>query len=232
LLTAGPAQPAEPTPADQYKALVKKYDDAQQAFSKLYQKAKTDEEREKVFKESYPDPERYAADFQALAAKYPKDPAAVDALVWLATRTRGQAAHDALAVLAKDHVVSDKIGPVCRMVVYTMPRGEAAAFLRTVLDKNPDRATRAAACFALAETAGTPAEAEELYERVRKEFGDVKSRGERTYGQLAEGYLFELRNLAIGKVAPDIEGEDVDGKKFKLSDYRGKVVVLDFWGHW
>jgi hypothetical protein len=38
--------------------------------------------------------------------------------------------------------------------------------------------------------------------------------------------------LEIGKVAPDIEGEDIDGVKFKLSDYRGKVVVLDFWGHW
>jgi hypothetical protein len=36
----------------------------------------------------------------------------------------------------------------------------------------------------------------------------------------------------IGTVAPDIEGEDLDGNRFKLSDYRGKVVVLDFWGHW
>ncbi len=42
----------------------------------------------------------------------------------------------------------------------------------------------------------------------------------------------ELQNLTIGKVAPEIEGVDVDGKKFKLSDYRGKVVVLDFWGDW
>ena len=38
--------------------------------------------------------------------------------------------------------------------------------------------------------------------------------------------------LAIGKAAPDITGEDIDGKEFKLSDYRGKVVVIDFWGHW
>jgi cytochrome oxidase Cu insertion factor (SCO1/SenC/PrrC family) len=38
--------------------------------------------------------------------------------------------------------------------------------------------------------------------------------------------------LAVGKVAPDIVGEDIDGKEFKLSDYRGKVVVLDFWGNW
>lgn len=38
--------------------------------------------------------------------------------------------------------------------------------------------------------------------------------------------------LGIGKEAPDIEGTDIDGKPFKLSDYRGKVVFLDFWGHW
>jgi peroxiredoxin len=50
--------------------------------------------------------------------------------------------------------------------------------------------------------------------------------------EAARGYLFEMRNLAIGKVAPEIEGEDVDGKKFKLSDYRGKVVMLSFWGDW
>jgi hypothetical protein len=36
----------------------------------------------------------------------------------------------------------------------------------------------------------------------------------------------------VGKPAPEIEGEDVDGARFKLSDYRGKVVMLDFWGHW
>ena len=38
--------------------------------------------------------------------------------------------------------------------------------------------------------------------------------------------------LEVGNLAPEIIGEDIDGKKFKLSDYRGKVVVLDFWGDW
>jgi peroxiredoxin len=28
---------------------------------------------------------------------------------------------------------------------------------------------------------------------------------------------------------PEIDGEDQDGKQFKLSDYKGKVVLLDFW---
>ena len=32
--------------------------------------------------------------------------------------------------------------------------------------------------------------------------------------------------------APDIIGHDLDGVPFKLSDYRGKVVVIDFWGDW
>ena len=49
---------------------------------------------------------------------------------------------------------------------------------------------------------------------------------------LAASDRSESPKFAIGKVAPEIEGKDVDGKKFKLSEYRGKVVVLDFWGDW
>jgi thiol-disulfide isomerase/thioredoxin len=36
----------------------------------------------------------------------------------------------------------------------------------------------------------------------------------------------------VGDLAPEISGEDLDGKVFKLSDYRGKVVMLDFWALW
>ena len=38
--------------------------------------------------------------------------------------------------------------------------------------------------------------------------------------------------LNVGNEAPEIEAEDLDGETFKLSDYRGKVVMLDFWGNW
>ena len=51
-------------------------------------------------------------------------------------------------------------------------------------------------------------------------------------GGEARVQLHELRNLAVGKVAPDIIGEDVDGKRLRLADYRGNVVLLTFSGNW
>jgi hypothetical protein len=38
-----------------------------------------------------------------------------------------------------------------------------------------------------------------------------------------------LRN-ASKRPAPDTEGIDSHGVALRLSDYRGKVVLLDFWG--
>ena len=39
-------------------------------------------------------------------------------------------------------------------------------------------------------------------------------------------------DTSLGALAPEIGGSDLDGVPFKLSDYRGKVVLLDFWGNW
>lgn len=78
-------------------------------------------------------------------------------------------------------------------------------------------------------------EVEALFQRLQSDkFRDLKpyEGRDKTYGDIAESSLFELKNLQIGKIAPDIEGSDLDGVDFKLSDYRGKVVVLDFWGDW
>mgnify|MGYP000993843854 CR=1 FL=1 len=36
----------------------------------------------------------------------------------------------------------------------------------------------------------------------------------------------------LGKAAPEFSLTDVNGKTVKLSDYKGKVVVIDFWGEW
>jgi hypothetical protein len=72
-------------------------------------------------------------------------------------------------------------------------------------------------------------EAEALFEQAGDEYGAVTLPEGGTVGAKAKAGLFELRHLVAGKEAPDIEGEDQDGRPFKLSDYRGKVVLLDFW---
>ena len=69
---------------------------------------------------------------------------------------------------------------------------------------------------------------ESLFERVENEFSDVKFRGG-TVGEVAKQELYAIRNLSVGKVAPDIVGKDQDGTPLKLSDYRGQVVLLYFW---
>jgi peroxiredoxin len=43
---------------------------------------------------------------------------------------------------------------------------------------------------------------------------------------------FVIKHLMIGKVAPEIEGADLDGAPFRLSQYRGQVVVLNFSAEW
>jgi thiol-disulfide isomerase/thioredoxin len=51
-----------------------------------------------------------------------------------------------------------------------------------------------------------------------------------TLGKEAADKLDVMVNFAVGKPAPEIEGVDMDGKPLRLSDYKGKVVVLAFWG--
>lgn len=93
-------------------------------------------------------------------------------------------------------------------------------------------------------------EVEALLERVVRDFREVafvRGTGEtpvwrataekdvaagKTLGAVAGADLDELRSLAPGCLAPEIEGRDADGVAFKLSDQRGKVVLLSFSGNW
>jgi hypothetical protein len=130
-------------------------------------------------------------------------------------------------LLKEHHIESEKLADACQMLAYSRSK-ENREFLKTVVEKNPHDKAKGAASLALGQmlAESDPQEAEKHFNAVIEKYGS-KSQKER-----AKGELFEMHNLAIGKVAPEIEGEDVDSRKFKLSDYRGKVVVIDFWGDW
>ena len=41
-----------------------------------------------------------------------------------------------------------------------------------------------------------------------------------------------MKLLPAGETAPDWQLSDADGKPHSLSEYRGKIVVMDFWATW
>ncbi|MCR9246251.1 MAG: hypothetical protein NXI31_14565 [bacterium] len=60
----------------------------------------------------------------------------------------------------------------------------------------------------------------------------VKAADQEMLTRQYEQLMTEQEKFGIGMAAPDISGIDLDGVSFKLSDYKGKVVFLDFWGDW
>lgn len=67
---------------------------------------------------------------------------------------------------------------------------------------------------------------------LAKKLGELVKRGLNRPGIQAHftGRLAKLEML--GKPAPEIKGLDVDGKPISLSQFHGKVVLVDFWATW
>jgi thiol-disulfide isomerase/thioredoxin len=75
-------------------------------------------------------------------------------------------------------------------------------------------------------------DAERLLEQAVRDYADVTAPwAAGPLGEQAKSALLELRRAAIGRVAPEIVGDDVEGKPMTLSDSRGKVVLLNFGCH-
>jgi peroxiredoxin len=123
----------------------------------------------------------------------------------------------------------------------------AAQILSTAYRLSPHARIKGRAGFALACLLQTRAErlgwrdppraqaerarAEALLEEIATNHANLRV-GRGILGELVRAQLDELRTLGVGKLAPHIRGQDVDGQPMQLSDYRGKVVVLAFWGNW
>jgi peroxiredoxin len=77
------------------------------------------------------------------------------------------------------------------------------------------------------------AESEALFQEVLDQYAEIRieSNYPQNAAEFAKGELHVLRNLCIGRKAPEIVGKDIRDKAMRLADYRGKVVVLDFGSH-
>lgn len=73
--------------------------------------------------------------------------------------------------------------------------------------------------------AGRVIEVTELYKTLRTKFAFVSNLGD----------VLQPREAALrwfGKAAPALEGQDLEGKPVDLAQYKGKVVLIDFWATW
>jgi thiol-disulfide isomerase/thioredoxin len=229
------------TPKEQFEALMSELELARTEAGKAFRAAKTEEAKAAVKPAFMKKVQDMAPRMLELAEKNPKDPVAGEALLFVISVTpEGPQQEKATSLLLKNQ--PERIPEACMMLAQS-GNPHAEAFFKAVLQgKDSSNKAKAFATLGLAglarnqlqmvdpqsaEAKTLTKKAEDLYEQILSKFKDVKE----AFGA-AEGELFVLRNLSVGKVAPDIEGEDSDGKKFKLSDYRGKVVVLDFWALW
>jgi len=230
------------TPATQFQAMKADLEKAFNEARKATQDASDQNERAKIRENFKKKIDETATRMLEFAEKNAKDEAAVDALdlVFKLSQDDKTRIDKAIDLLLKNHANSDKVGPLCDMLASSeSPATEKLC--NGLIEKSTNKKVQAHANYGLARVAQSKikdlkdaeadkkaSEAEALLEKVVTNYKDVA----KNVAEQAEGDLFVLRHLRIGKEVPDISGEDSDGKKFKLSDYKGKVVVLDFWANW
>ncbi|MFL5342154.1 MAG: redoxin domain-containing protein, partial [Gemmataceae bacterium] len=189
-----------------------------------------------------------------LAEKHPELPASLSAVTWV-LQSAGTVASPrelpglrkrAVELLRKDHVGKGAVAEVCKLFS-TSPSPEGDKLLRQIMEQSSAADIKGLAAYSLALSLAQQAEtvrprdeaeaerlasqAEAQLDTVISKYGSASFDGE-PLGETARKKLDELRTLSVGRPAREIEGVDLDGKAFKLSDYRGQVVLLDFWANW
>lgn len=174
-------------------------------------------------------------------------------LVWYINRVKGDARNKVYSELTSLHLNSDRLSLLAQELGRDLsPTAQTEGWLRELIEKSSSEKVKGIATFALAtylqnvnDKAQSDSENEYLSNRTaeqldteiesllticQEKFADV-STDKSTLGELAKTRLLTSQ-IKVGKLAPDIQGKDLDDVEFKLSDYRGKVVVIDFWGDW
>lgn len=226
------AQDSKPDIAAEFSALRTAYNDAQTAWLAPLRAAKTDAEREKVELDESKHPNATVLPkLRELAKRAKGAPEELD--VWAFVLTREPMLDDrkkiALELFAK-HADSEKLESIIGALSYATEDPEVLAALAKVAASSPHRTVRAAA---LMTQVGHGVSNGDLNPTQRKALETVAEQfSETRQGKEAKAALALLAKYAPGCTAPDFAGPGVDGKEIKLSDFRGRVVLLDFWGYW
>jgi peroxiredoxin len=190
------------------------------------------------------DAEDYAARFLALAKAHPKTEVAGEALSWIiAYFPETASAKEAVELYSRDY--SESFPAQCRGLIQpAAPYGDH--YFRAIIEKSSSREMQGRAMLARARFRQTVmhdnATAEKLLELVAARYADIEVGGGRSVklGDLVKDDLVNLRNpdlaprtLSAGQKAPPFETTTIDGKTVRFPEnYKGKVVLLEFWATW
>jgi hypothetical protein len=246
---------------ERFHALQREYQAAQVSYSKAWRSAKTEDERRRA-KLLKPDPAQFARRFLELARAQPESSISFDALSWVHSHEpqepEGEQALELLADHLDDarlgtflpHLVNSKVPAAERLLRAALEKSQdreiQAQACYTLINLLSARERRSGT--SKHRTANSKEEIVALYGRLLKDFGELRPsrKSKKTYGELASAALARLKReikmesgpfpeevgLNVGQIAPDIQGLDTLGSPMRLADFRGKVVVLDFWGDW
>ncbi|MFO0937894.1 MAG: hypothetical protein U0798_15435 [Gemmataceae bacterium] len=171
--------------------------------------------------------------------KAPDGPVAEKLLGWVAQSTMyggpngvNEAYNAAVEMLVDKYPQSTAFMAIAQALASDDNPKWAAQQFRKLLEKNKDGDNRLLAQFGLANMIanedGKEKEALAMLEAFMKE-----AKGNPKFAmmeRMAKGKILDIK--MINNPIQEITGEDLDGKEFKISDYKGKVVLLDFWGFW
>lgn len=143
-----------------------------------------------------------------------------------------RALHAEPTLNTKDHARVTRELAICLTTSASMPGALAGAAPADLAKYEFAFGKERVAEMSKVDVAKLEAEAVKLYEELIAKYADEEVIRGVKFGTIAKSAIFEIQHLGVGKTAPEIEGEDLDGVKFKLGDYRGKAVMLTFWGSW
>jgi thiol-disulfide isomerase/thioredoxin len=189
---------------------------------------------------------------KAVMKAHPDEPAVLTGAILMVGKLRYYL-DDEQTKIVLNHITDPKVGELCFVVRSRAGENWARQILRAAAEKNPSEAIRGQAVFSLGDNYRSEAfpygrelpeeqrnsllkSASGYYERTMAEYADVRTPdGKMTLGEKARHELARIRNLPelnVGGNAPPIVGKDLQGNELRLEDYRGKVVVVVFWGRW